>query len=70
MVTPKKHYTSGPLPDKNFSSQTKKFAASDRYLLMQRIKELDREFARQTKQLTKLTKEFQKKLKKKLTEKL
>jgi len=34
---------------------------------VQRIKELDREFARQTKQLTDLTKEVNHKIKRKLT---
>lgn len=53
-----------PLIDVNEPAKAPKPSQSP--LLLQRIKELDREFARQTKQLTELTKKLSKKLTKRL----
>lgn|GEM_PF-5563063 len=64
MARPKRQSVRSP---SRLTVPSKSAPSSESRLLVQRIKELDREFARQTKQLTDLTKEVNHKIKRKLT---
>jgi hypothetical protein len=62
MVKAKKPSTTPPVPTVRKQRAASTASPSEKSLFMLRMKELDREFARQTKQLTALTKKFGKKL--------
>lgn len=61
MVRTSNHLTNG-LPHSRISLGQKLFKPSELSLVMVRMRELDREFARQTKQLTALTKRLQRRI--------
>jgi hypothetical protein len=65
MVKAKKPLTSG-IPRIQLNKPLTGIKPSEPSLFLQRIRELDREFAEQAKQLAKLTKKFSKKITKKL----
>jgi hypothetical protein len=62
MVKAKIPLTTQPAPDAKRPRQARTKSTSESSLLLLRMRELDREFARQTKHLTALTKRLGKKL--------